>query len=314
MKKVKLGGSSLESSRLGYGCWRIVSRIESAELTPEREDDAKKAVLAAIDAGYTLFDHADIYTEGASEEVFGRVLKNTPGLRKNILIASKCGIRKGGPNNMDVPYRYDSSAEHILRSCEGSLKRLQTDYLDIYQIHRPDYLTNPEELAGAFVKLKEQGKVREFGLSNASANFVALVQKFCPMRLIVNQVEISLRKLNAVFDGTLDQCLVEKITPLAWSPLAGGSLAFQGPIDLNESGHAKRILLRENLDYVARERNTTRTVIAIAWLLKHPAGIVPLIGSAEPRNIKELTKAAEIELTREEWYLLLEGAHGQRLP
>lgn len=313
MKKIRLGGSQLETTRLGYGCWRIVSRVETAELTPDREVDAKGAIMAAFDAGYTLFDHADIYSDGASEEVFGKVLKANPGLRKGIVIASKCGIRKAGANSLETPYRYDSSREHILRSCAGSLKRLQTDYLDIYQVHRPDYLTDPEELAAAFTQLKQEGKVREFGLSNAPPHFLAMVQKYCSFKLIVNQVEISLKRLNAFYDGTLDQCLAEKITPLAWSPLAGGLLSFQGAIDLNEAGHAKRIQLRDNLDHVARERNTTRAVIALAWLLRHPAGIVPLVGSADPRNIQDLTKAAEIELSREEWYLLLEGAYGHRL-
>jgi predicted oxidoreductase len=314
MNKIELGQSGLKCSRLGYGCWRIVSRVEHVELTPDREEDAQKAVLAAVDAGYTLFDHADIYSDGAAETVFGKVLKKKSSLRSQILIATKCGIRKAGDNSIEKPYRYDSSSQHIILSCESSLKRLQTDYIDIYQIHRPDFLTNPQEVADAFVKLQQQGKVRHFGLSNASPSFFAMLQKYCPMKLIVNQVEISLKKLNTLFDGTLEHCLTEKITPLAWSPLGGGSLAFQGPIDLNEPGHAKRILLRECLDYVARERKVSRANIALAWLLKHPAGIVPLIGSADPKNIKELTKAAEINLSREEWYYLMEGANGQRLP
>lgn len=313
MNKIELGQSGLKSSRLGYGCWRIVSRVENIELTADREADAQKAVLAAIDAGYTLFDHADIYSDGAAESVFGKVLKKNPGLRAKMLIATKCGIRKVGENPIEKPYRYDSSSQHIILSCESSLKRLQTDHIDIYQIHRPDFLTNPHEVADAFSKLKEQGKVRHFGLSNVTPTFFSMLQKFCPMKLIVNQVEISLKKLNALFDGTLEHCLSEKITPLAWSPLAGGSLAFTGPIDLNEPGHAKRILLRECLDLVARERKVSRAVIALAWLLRHPAGIVPLVGSADPKRIKELTKAAEINLSREEWYYLMEGAYGQRL-
>ena len=314
MKKIELGKSGLQCSRLGYGCWRIIGRTENLEVTPEREEDAQKAVLAAIDAGYTLFDHADIYSDGAAETAFGKVLKKNPGLRSKILIASKCGIRKAGENSIEKPYRYDSSFQHIMLSCESSLKRLQTDVIDIYQIHRPDFLTNPHEVAEAFTKLQQQGKVRHFGLSNASPGFAGMLQKFLPMKLVVNQVEISLKKLEAFFDGTLEQSLAEQITPLAWSPLGGGSLAFQGPIDLNEPGHAKRILLRDSLDYVARERKVSRGVIALAWLLRHPSGIVPLVGSANPKNIKELTQAADLDLSREEWYALLEGAHGQRLP
>jgi predicted oxidoreductase len=199
-------------------------------------------------------------------------------------------------------------------SCEASLKRLQTDRIDLYQLHRPDYLANPEEIASAFSKLKQQGKVREFGLSNASPAFFALIQKACPFKLIVNQIEISLLKLDYFRNGTVEQCMTDKITPLAWSPLAAGRLSFTGPIDLNEPGHAKRIQLRDAIDLVTRERNVSRAIIAIAWLLKHPSGIVPIIGSADPRNIRDIAKAVDLNLTREEWYSLLEGAIGERLP
>ena len=156
--------------------------------------------------------------------------------------------------------------------------------------------------------------MREFGLSNAGAAYFYLLQRACPMKLIVNQVEISLMKLDFFKNGTMEQCMLDKITPLAWSPLAGGRLCFTGAIDLNEPGHAKRIQLRDAIDLVARERNVPRAVVAVAWLLRHPSGILPIIGSSDPHNIKEMAKAVDLKLTRDEWYSLMEGAAGERLP
>jgi predicted oxidoreductase len=242
------------------------------------------------------------------------LLRENKTLRDKILVASKCGIRKAEEPKISAPYRYDFSAEHIIQSCEGSLKRLQTDRIDLYQLHRPDFLAQPGEVAQAFTKLKEQGKVREFGLSNALPPFFSLLQKYLPFKLIVNQVEVSLARLDFFRNGTMEQCMMEKITPLAWSPLAAGRLCFTGPIDLNEPGHARRIQVREAIDLIARERNVSRAVVAIAWLLKHPSGIVPIVGSTDPANIKDVVKAVELNLSREEWYSLMEGAVGERLP
>ena len=314
MQQVQIGESDLRASRLAYGCWRIIAGGKAVEVTPDRENAARKAILAAVDAGYTLFDHADIYSDGLGEWLFGRLLHDNKSLRDKILVSSKCGIRKADDPVPIAPYRYDFSAEHIIQSCEESLKRLQTDRIDLYQLHRPDFLAQPEEVARAFTSLKEQGKVREFGLSNAAPSFFSLIQKWCPFKLQVNQVEISLYKLDFFRNGTMEQCMMDKITPLAWSPLAAGRLCFTGAIDLNEPGHAKRIQLREAIDLVARERSVSRGVIVIAWLLRHPSGIMPIIGSSDPANIKDVAKAVNLQLTREEWYSLIEGAMGERLP
>ena len=314
MQQVQIGDSDLRASRLAYGCWRIIAGGKAVEVTPDREGAARKSILAAFDAGYTLFDHADIYSDGLGEWVFGRLLRDNKGLRDKMLIASKCGIRKADDPTTNAPYRYDFSAEHIIRSCEASLQRLQTDRIDLYQLHRPDLLAEPEEVARAFTKLKEQGKVRYFGLSNASPAYFSFMQKWCPFKLLVNQIEISLSKHDYFRNGTMEQCMMEKITPLAWSPLAAGRLCFTGAIDLNEPGHAKRIQLRDAIDAVAREHNVSRAVVAIAWLLRHPSKIVPIIGSSDPQNIKDVAKAENLKLSREEWYSLLEGALGERLP
>ena len=314
MQTVQLGKSSLSASRLAYGCWRIAGTSETAKVTPEAEAFGRKAVIGAFECGYTLFDLADIYGGGACESIVGQALTEVSGMRQRVLIATKSGIRKKGEPNPDSPYRYDFSAEHIIRSCEQSLKRLGVETIDLYLLHRPDFLGDPAEVGEAFSQLKKAGKVREFGASNFRPSQLAALQSACPMPLIANQVEISLARLDCFHDGTLDQCLSDKITPMAWSPLAGGRLADNGPIDLQTPDHAHRIHVREMLDLVARERGVTRSVAALAWLLKHPAKIVPIIGTTHLERIRDAINATEIELTRDEWYRLMEAAYGQRLP
>ena len=305
--------SSIQVSRLAYGCWRVFG-AEGVEITAEREANARKAIAAAYDAGFTFFDHADVYADGAAEKVFGDVLKQVSGMRERIVIASKCGIRRKGAPHADSPYRYDFSAEHIIRSCEQSLKRLGAEVIDVYQLHRPDYLMDPSEVAGAFGQLKQQGKVREFGVSNFKPHEVDLLQHACPFRLLVHQVEISLARLECFEDGTLAQCLAENMIPMAWSPLAGGRLSETLPIDINSPEHARRIGLRETLDDIARDYGVSRTIIALAWLLKHPAKIIPIVGSAKPERIREAAQAEKVHLSRDEWYRLMEAARGERLP
>jgi len=307
MKTTLLGASELSASRLAYGCWRIADR----ELTPAQ---GLAAVAAAVDAGYTLFDHADIYCDGEAEKVFGQALKASPGLRARILIASKCGIRKPNDPKPDAPYRYDFSGEYIVRSCEGSLRRLGVDCLDVYQLHRPDYLMAPAEVAAAFVKLQDTGKVHSFGVSNFKPSQVRALQAACPMRLLVNQVEISLAHSTCLEDGTLDQCLTDRLTPMAWSPLAGGKLGGGAKRVLPSQEGYRTELVVELLDALAKARGVTRAAVALAWLMKHPSGIIPIVGSTDPARIREAARADEIELSREEWYRLFVAGRGERLP
>jgi predicted oxidoreductase len=313
MQSIRLSNSQLLCSRMGYGCWRIAG-WEGAECTPERELHGRQAVIAAFEAGFTLFDHADIYSDGMGETIFGKVLKEIPEFRGRAIIASKCGIRRAGKPDAHAPYRYDFSYEHIITSCEASLQRLGVETIDIYQLHRPDYLANPEEVARAFTTLRQSGKAREFGLSNARPSFFAMLQKHLPMKLIANQVEISLLHLDAFMDGTLDQCLTDGITPMAWSPLAGGRLVTNSHVELTDPQHAKRLKLREALDHAARDHSVNRAAIALAFLLKHPAGIIPIIGSTNQQTIAETVRAVDLKLSREEWYRLMEAAWGHRLP
>ena len=309
MKNIAIGSSALTASRLAYGCWRIADATNPDPLAAGR-----RAVLAAVEAGYTLFDHADIYCDGEGERIFGTVLQEVSGLRARVVIASKCGIRKPAEPTLDAPYRYDFSADYIVRSCEASLQRLGVETIDIYQLHRPDYLMNPDEVAGAFTRLKTAGKVREFGVSNFRPSQVTALQRACPMRLIVNQIEISLANVTALEDGTLDHCLAERLTPMAWSPLAGGLLASGAKRILPSQENYQTQPILAALDALAQQRGATRSAVALAWLLKHPVGIMPIVGSTDPAHIRACAAADSLDLSREEWYRLLEAARGQRLP
>lgn len=308
MNTIALGRSSLTTSRLAYGCWRIADTEEMGRTA------GRAAILAAWEAGCTLFDHADIYCDGRAEEAFGRVLRELPEMRAKAVIATKCGIRKDGDPSPGAPFRYDFSKRHIVRSCEASLRRLGVETIDVYQLHRPDWLCDPEEVAAAFSELKRSGKAREFGVSNFTPSQLAMLQKACSVLLIVHQVEISLLCLERFTDGTLDQCLAERVTPLAWSPLGGGWLGHGAGrlLPWQEKYDARRVLAE--LDALASDRGVPRSVIALAWLLKHPSRIVPIVGSTNPQRIREQAQAVDVELTREEWYRLLEAARGERLP
>lgn len=314
MRTVRLGKSELETSRLAYGCWRLAGLSKGTAPPSDEGAPGKQAVIAAYEAGYTLFDHADIYANGLAESLFGEVLREVEGMRERILIATKCGIRRAGDPDALAPYRYDFSAEYISRSCEASLKRLGIETIDLYQLHRPDILCDPEEVARAFDELKSSGKVREFGVSNFKPSQLTMLQRACPMPLIVNQVEIGLCQIGPFNDGTLDQCLTEGITPMAWSPLAGGRLATREGVEMQDPDHARKVAIHETLDAIARDREVKRTVVALAWLCRHPSRIVPIVGTTNPDHIRSSSQAADLELTREEWYRLYEAAGETRLP
>jgi len=271
-------------------------------------------VIAAYEAGYTLFDNANIYGRGEAEKILGAALREVSGMRERVLILTKCGVRHAGDPSPDSPNRWDFSGEHIVSSCEESLRRLGLDTIDIFMLHRPDYLANPEEIARAFAQLRDAGKVRWFGISNFRPTLVSALKAACPMPLVVHQVEISLAKLDTFADGTLDQCLEQKITPMAWSPLAGGLIGGGAQRLLAWQQAYKPEMFLPVLEAVAKERGVSRTVVAFAWLLKHPSGIIPIVGSVNPDRIRDAVKATEIVLTREEWYRLFTAARGEPLP
>lgn len=314
MQTILLGVSPLIGSRLAYGCWRIAGSGNPDEASPDTAAKGRRAVIAAYEAGYTVFDNADIYGRGEAERLFGATMKEVSGMREKVIVITKGGIRPGGVPSADSPGRYDFSESHLTEACEQSLKRLGIETIDIYLLHRPDYLANPEEIAETFQKLRNSGKVKHFGLSNFRPSLVTAVQATCPMPLIVHQVEISLARLDAFTDGTLDQCLIERVTPQAWSPLAAGLLG-QGAHSLlpGQRGYnpAEAVALA---DEIGKSHGVSRSAIALAWLLMHPAKIQPVIGSIVPERIRDAVTATEVKLTREQWYRLLVAARGEPMP
>lgn len=288
---------------------RTTGSWNPADITPEKKKAGKEALKAAWEAGYTLFDHADIYAAGEAESLHGEFMKDAPSMRDEILIATKCGIVIPGQFDNKEPHRYDFSKEHILKSCEGSLKRLGIEQIDLYQLHRPDILMDPDEIGEAFERLHGSGKVKWFGVSNFSPSFVSTLQSGLKEPLVVNQVEISLSHLDCFTDGTLDQCIREKITPLSWSPVGGGWIASdEAPEKESLLSHWKLI------GDMAKKYEVGRGEVCLAWLMKHPSVIVPIVGTIKPERIKSAVKATEIELSREDWYRLYVSARGERLP
>jgi len=274
------------------------------------KEKGKRAVLAAVDAGYTLFDHADIYGSGACESLFGEVLSESPGLRDKLVIASKCGIRFAGSPGPDDPACYDFSPAYIEQSVEGSLQRLGIEQLDLLMLHRPDYLMRAHEVAKVFDRLQSSGKVAHFGVSNFSPSQVKLLDGEVSEPLVVNQVEINIHNIDAFEDGTLDQCQRMQITPMAWCPIAGVAYPAWGNTFSNEDA----VRIRVEIDRQCATYDVEDWIIALAWLLKHPAKILPIIGSTTPARIVAAKKALDVEYTREDWYRLLEARKGQPVP
>jgi predicted oxidoreductase len=293
-------------------------------ITSEHVKQAHEVVDAALSIGINMFDHADIYTMGKAEKVFGQVLKERKDLRERIFLQSKCGIRFAeGPN---VPGRYDFSKQHILNSVDGILGRLGVEYLDFLLLHRPDPLMDPEEVASAIYELKKSGKVRWFGVSNMSAGQIRLLQAYSDEPFIINQLEMSLAKIgwletgvhvnqeaakNNVFpEGTLEYCRLENIQLQAWGPLAQGLFSGRSLEGYSEAIQNTARLVGE----MAEQKGTTREAIVLSWLMTHPAAIQPVIGTTNPDRIRACADAPNIALTREEWYALYVSSRGKNLP
>ncbi len=297
MQSVSIG-NELQASRLTYGCMRLEG------------DKGKRAIHAAVDAGYTLFDHADIYGNGSCEALFGDVLRESPGLRDRILVQGKCGVRFAGVPHADAPSRYNLSAYYILESVENSLQRLGIDQLDLFLLHRPDYLMGADEVAKAVEALLSSGKIAHFGVSNFSASQVEMLQAALDTPILINQVEINLHNVDALHNGVLDQCQRLGITPQAWCPLAVVAYEAWG----NTFSDDDETRIREELDRQAGLYGTEPWLVALAWLLRHPAGISPIIGSTTPERIAAATTALDVDYSREDWYRLFEARNGQPVP
>ena len=294
----RLGASALHAFRIAYGCWRFAG-TEVATAT--------RKIETALDTGIDLFDHADIYGEdGAAESLFGEALAANPGLRQRMLIATKCGIVPGIP--------YDSSAAHIQRAAEASLRRLRTDVIDIYQIHRPDLLAHPHDVAAALTALREQGKIREVGVSNFHpARFEAL-QAHLSFPIVTNQPELSPWFLEPFENGIIDQCMRHDVTPLAWSPFAGGRLGLSIDEARATDEGDRLVAVLGVLDDVAARSSVDRAAVALAFLLAHPSGVIPIIGTQREERIRSAVQAFDVALTRADWYRIYEAALGSPLP
>lgn len=305
MRKIYLGTAKLEVPVVAVGCMRINSLSVKA---------AEKFIRTALDLKANFFDHADIYGDGACEEIFARAIHMNESVREQIILQSKCGIRK----NM-----FDFSKEHILKSVDGILSRLKTDYLDILLLHRPDALVEPGEVAEAFDLLQDSGKVRYFGVSNQKPMQIELLRKVLHQPIVANQLQLSITNATMISNGinvnmenssavdrdgsVLDYCRLHDITIQPWSPFLYGF--FEGVF----LGSKKFPELNKKIDDIAKRYSVTNTTIALAWILRHPANMQPIVGTMNVERLKDCCQAADIWLTREEWYEIYLSA-GNLLP
>ncbi|OYZ40487.1 MAG: aldo/keto reductase [Novosphingobium sp. 16-62-11] len=292
-----LGKSDIAVSPIAWGMWRLAEDGRSAA-------DAAKLVHAALDAGINFLDTADIYGfDGAggfgdAEALLGQVLAAEPALRERMVLATKGGILP--------PLPYDQSADYLRKAIEDSLTRLKVDVIDLWQIHRPDILAHPQEVARVLDDAVASGKVRKLGVSNFTMPQLAALNHFLGEKLVTTQPEISPLRIDCFENGELDQAMMMGLTPMAWSPLGGGRLASPET--------ARDIAVAEALDVVAQAHGVSRTVAAYSWLMAHPAGIIPIIGSQKAERIAEGAQALTVQWTRTDWYAVLVAARGERLP
>lgn len=326
MKLMPLERRGISNSRLALGCMGLGGSWDLADaITADHIRQAEEAVEAALSIGITMYDHADIYTRGKAESVFGQVLKNQPKLREQIVIQSKVGIKLADGT---LPGRFDFSKEHILPSVDGILERLGIEYLDVLLLHRPDPLMEPDEIAEAFTKLKLSGKVRNFGVSNMSPGQIRFLQRSLPDPIVVNQLEMSLLRHDWVdqgihvnqkaglkdnfAEGLMEFMQMEDIQIQAWGPLAQGR--FSGKV--TENATEAEIKTAALVKQIADENETTPEAIVLAWLMKHPARIQPVIGTVNPKRIlacQDAIRQSEL-MTRDQWYSLLISARGVNMP
>ena len=306
LRKIQLGKSGLQVPVIAVGCMRLSALSKK---------DAEIFINTALEHGANFFDHADIYGAGACEQIFADAINMNDTIREKIILQSKCGIVPGK--------MYDFSKEHILKSVEGILKRLKTDYLDVLLLHRPDALIDPEEVCEAFDKLHSCGKVRYFGVSNHNPMQIQLLQRYLNYPIIANQLQLSITNASMISSGinvnmlnqqavnrdgsVLDFCRLNDITIQPWSPFQYGF--FEGVFLDND----KFPVLNAKINELAYKYNVSNTTIALAWILRHPANMQPVTGSMNVSRLMECFKAADIFLTREEWYQIYLAA-GYTLP
>ncbi len=299
MKRIQLT-KELELSRIVHGHWRLVDWNLSTE-------DLLRLTEQCLELGVTSFDHADIYGNYTCESLFGDAIALKPSLRQHMEIITKCGIKLKSDKFPDRKLKtYDYSYEHIVNSVEASLKNLKTDYLDVLLLHRPSPFFNPEEVSKAFSDLKQSGKVLNFGVSNFTSQQYDMLNTFTEEPLVTNQVELSPYCLEHFKNGNIDFFLKERIKPMAWSPLAGGRLLNP---QTEKEMHIFKVLseIAEELDIQQIDQ------VIYAWLLKHPAGILPTVGTSKIERIRSAVAALDIEMSHEQWFKIYEST-GVEMP
>ena len=264
--------------------------------------EVQNLIETSLQCGFTTFDHADIYGGYTTEKLFGEAWKGMNLAREDVQFISKCGIEYPGGIKPFETKTYNYSQDYIIRCVEESLQNLQTDYLDLLLLHRPSPLMNPPEIAMAFKTLLQEGKVRNFGVSNFTTSQFDLMNEFFPIS--TNQVEISVNRREALFDGTLDQMMLYNIRPMAWSPMGNYFTS-----DSEENIRIKTVLTELNTKY-----NATDDQLLLAWLLKHPSGIIPVIGTSNAERIKAAKESLNIDLDRVDWFRILIAAQGHKVP
>ena len=299
MEYYNLPQTNLKVSKVALGCMRIASK------TPE---EVENLVLESLKAGINFFDHADIYGNFCCEEKFGDALNLKKSLREKLQIVTKCGIKFPSVNRPEnKSHCYDTSKEHIIKSAERSLKNFKTDYLDLLLIHRVDALLNPEEVAEAFSKLKNEGKVRNFGVSNFLPAQFNMLNSYLDEKLVTNQIEVSPLNLEHFENGTLDLMLEKRVKPMAWSPLAGGRI-FKGEDEA--SIRVRKVLNKIKEEVSAKDIDE----VVYAWILMHPSKIMPIVGSGNLDRIKSAVRATDLNLTRDQWFEIYVAGRGVDIP
>jgi len=325
MKRIRIPHTDIEVSQLCLGCMDLAGRWQKTSITAEHEAEARAFLDAAEELGVNYFDHANVYAYGRAEEVFGRVLRERPGLRDRIVLQSKAGLRLTD-DPPGTPRRYDFGREHLLEAVEGSLRRLGTDHLDILLLHRPDVLWEPEEIARALDALRRAGKVRFFGVSNQNRFQMAHLQRHLPDPLVVNQLEMNLlhhgfAEAHVTFnqrsagypdgwEGVLEYCAEQGVLLQAWRPLAKGLLSGASL----EGQPAPVVRTAQLVAELAARHGVSREAVVLAWLLRHPAGIQPVLGSIRPARLRACAQALGAQLSRVEWYELFATARGEGMP
>ncbi len=324
MKTYRIPNTDLDVSKLAFGTWHLGETWDTTPPTQEARDRADTLIHTAVEHGINFIDLADIYTWGKSDMLVGEVIKNDPSLRDKIILQAKSGIILPGEVHEGSVGHFDFSYENLTFKVERTLERLNTDYVDVLLLHRPDALVEPEEVARAFDALHSSGKVKYFGVSNHTSFQIELLKKYVDQPLVINQIELNLIHNELINDGlifnnhgqsytgahgTLDYCRLHDMVIQAWSPVARGQI-FAPSDDAPDNVKATA----EEIKQMAEKHNTTVEAIGLGWLLRHPAMIQPILGTMNPARIPVSVKAVDVEMSKLEWYTLLEKANGQSVP